>query len=36
MKKLFIVGKDYHAEEHVVGHYNAGNRMKIPCPDCVR
>lgn len=29
MKKLSIVGKDYHTEEHVVGYYNAGDRMKI-------
>jgi hypothetical protein len=28
MKKLSIVGKDYHTEEDVVGYYNAGNRMK--------
>jgi hypothetical protein len=28
MKKLSIVGKDYHTEEHVVGYYNAGDRMK--------
>jgi hypothetical protein len=28
MKKLSIVGKDYHSEEHVVGYYNAGDRMK--------
>lgn len=27
MKKLSIVGKDYHPEEHVVGYYNAGDRM---------
>jgi hypothetical protein len=27
MQKLSIVGKDYHTEEHVVGYYNAGNRM---------
>ena len=27
-KKLSIVGKDYHTEEHVVGYYNSGNRMK--------
>jgi hypothetical protein len=27
MKKLSIVGKDYHAEEHVIGFYNAGDRM---------
>jgi hypothetical protein len=23
------VGKDYHTEEHVVGYYNAGDRMKV-------
>jgi uncharacterized membrane protein len=28
LKKLSIVGKDYHTEEHVVGYYNAGDRMK--------
>ena len=28
MKKLSIVGKDYHSEENVVGYYNTGNRMK--------
>jgi uncharacterized membrane protein len=28
MKKLSIVGRDYHTEEHVVGYYNAGDRMK--------
>jgi uncharacterized membrane protein len=27
MKKLSIVGKDYHTEEHVVGYYNAGDRI---------
>jgi hypothetical protein len=27
MKKLSIVGKDYHTEEHVIGFYNAGDRM---------
>jgi uncharacterized membrane protein len=27
MKKLSIVGKDYHTEEHVVGYYNTGERM---------
>ena len=27
MKKLSIVGKDYHSDEHVVGYYNAGDRM---------
>lgn len=29
MKRLSIVGKDYHTEEHVVGFYNAGDRMKL-------
>jgi len=28
MKKLSIVGRDYHTEEHVVGYYNTGDRMK--------
>jgi uncharacterized membrane protein len=28
MKQLSIVGKDYHIDEHVVGYYNAGDRMK--------
>ena len=28
MKKLSIVGKDYHTEEHVVGYYHTGDRMK--------
>ena len=28
MKKLSIVGRDYHTEEHVVGYYNVGDRMK--------
>jgi len=27
MKNLSIVGKDYHTDEHVVGYYNAGDRM---------
>lgn len=27
MKKLSIVGRDRHTEEHVVGYYNAGDRM---------
>jgi hypothetical protein len=27
MKKLSIVGKDYHTEEHIVGYYNTGDRM---------
>ena len=29
MKKLSIVGKDYHTEEHVVGYYNVGERMEV-------
>jgi hypothetical protein len=29
MKKLSVVGKDYHPEENVVGFYNAGDRMKF-------
>jgi len=28
MSKLSIVGRDYHTEEHVVGFYNTGDRMK--------
>ena len=28
MKKMSIVGKDYHTEEHVVGYYNTGDRMR--------
>jgi len=28
MKKLSIVGRDYHTDEEVVGYYNAGDRMK--------
>lgn len=27
MKKMSIVGKDYHSDEHVVGYYNTGDRM---------
>jgi hypothetical protein len=27
MKKLSIVGRDYHTDEHVVGYYNAWDRM---------
>ena len=27
MKKLSIIGRDYHTEEHVVGYYNTGDRM---------
>jgi hypothetical protein len=29
MKKLSIVGRDYHTDETVVGYYNAGDRMKL-------
>jgi uncharacterized membrane protein len=29
MQKLSIVGKDYHTEEHVIGYYNVGDRMKF-------
>ena len=28
MRKLSIIGRDYHTDEHVVGYYNAGDRMK--------
>ena len=28
VKKLSIVGKDYHTDKHVVGYYNTGDRMK--------
>jgi len=27
MKQLSIVGRDYHTDEHVIGYYNAGDRM---------
>lgn len=29
MKKLSVVGKDYHTEEHVVGYYNTGDRVRF-------
>jgi hypothetical protein len=29
MKQLSIIGKDYHTEEHAIGFYNAGDRMKF-------
>src|SRR5437016_14144842 len=29
MKHVSIVGKDYHTEEHVIGYYNTGDRMKV-------
>ena len=28
MQKLSIIGRDYHTDEHVVGYYNTGDRMK--------
>jgi len=28
MNQLSIIGKDYHTEQHVVGYYNSGDRMK--------
>ena len=28
-KRLSIVGNDYHTEEHVIGYYNTGDRMKV-------
>ena len=28
MQRLSIVGQDFHTEEHVVGYYNTGERMK--------
>ena len=28
MKKLSIIGRDYHTDENVVGYYNTGDRMK--------
>jgi uncharacterized membrane protein len=28
LKKLSIVGRDYHTDEHVVGYYNVGKRMQ--------
>lgn len=29
MKKLSIIGRDYHTDEHVVGYYNLGDRMQV-------
>ena len=29
MKKLSIIGKDFENDEHVVGYYNAGDRIKV-------
>lgn len=28
MKKLSVIGRGYHTDEHVVGYYNTGDRMK--------
>lgn len=29
MRKLSIVGKDFHTEEHALGYYNTGDRVKF-------
>jgi hypothetical protein len=29
MKKISIIGKDYHTEENVIGYFNAGDRAKF-------
>ncbi len=29
MKRLSIIGRDYHVEEHAIGFYTAGDRMKF-------
>jgi len=29
MKKLSITGKGYHSDEHVIGYYNTGDRVKF-------
>jgi len=31
MNDLSIAGRDYHTEERVLGHHNAGDRMKMWC-----
>lgn len=31
MNELSIAGRDYHTEERVLGHYNAGDRMNVWC-----
>ena len=28
MKRISVIGSDYHTDEHVVGYYNTGDRMK--------
>ena len=29
MKRLSIVGRDYHTEEHAIGFYTSGDRMRF-------
>ena len=29
MKKLSVIGRDFHTEEHVIGYFNTGERMKM-------
>jgi hypothetical protein len=29
MKKLSLLGRDYHTDEHVVGYYNTGDRVRV-------
>ncbi|HRG46125.1 MAG TPA: hypothetical protein PLX69_06730 [Leptospiraceae bacterium] len=29
MQKLSIIGRDYRTDEHVIGYYNVGDRMKV-------
>jgi hypothetical protein len=29
MKRLSVVGRDYHTEQQVIGYYNTGDRMKL-------
>lgn len=29
MKKISIIGKEFHTEEHVIGYFNAGDRAKV-------
>jgi len=29
MKRISIVGRDYHTEEHALGYFNAGDRMRF-------
>lgn len=28
MKRISVIGNDYHTDEHVVGYHNTGDRMK--------